>query len=161
MATNINNVLLPMALPTQKSLRAAIASIIRDIQRDYEEGDQDTADQLGVSAGTVANARNSKADLNAVTIARIGARYGAHHLNPYHALYGSRSTPLETISEDPLSPLSQAVATICKMRCAQSEGGRHETLHEQLNALPDMREAHRSLGAYIAHIEKARHEVSA
>ena len=78
-----NNVLLPIRLPTQKSLRSAVAHIIRDVQRDHSETDQCTADRLGVSIGTIRNARNESADLGAVTIARIGAVYGAAYVDPY------------------------------------------------------------------------------
>ena len=38
----------------------AVANIIRDIQRDAHETDQCTADRIGVSIGTVRNARDEK-----------------------------------------------------------------------------------------------------
>lgn len=156
MPNNMPNVLLPMACPTQSSLRSAVANMIRDIQRDYHENDQDTADNLGVSAGTISNARNSKADLGAVTIARIGHKYGAHYVDPYHRLYGACAQSLQVSQSDPLAPLAESVATLCRIRSQDSEGGRNETPKEQLDALPILKNAARELTAYIASIESLR-----
>lgn len=156
MAAPRNNVLLPIRLPTQSSLRNAVAAIIRDIQRDTHETDQDTADKLGVSAGTIANARNEKADLNATTIAKIGALYGPNYVDPYHALYGARAEPIEACKVDPLASLAEAVSSICHMRKPDGDGGRLETPKEQLDALPALKEAARDLTAYIANIERMR-----
>lgn len=156
MTARPSNVLLPFATPTQKSLRGAVATIIRDIQRDFRETDQETADNLGISDGTVRNARNEKTDLNAVTIARIGHRYGAHYVDPYHRLYGARAHNLSSPEADPLAPLADAVASICRMRSASSEGGTIETPKEKLDALPRLKEAARELDAYIASIEALR-----
>ncbi|MES2782988.1 MAG: hypothetical protein V4657_09345 [Pseudomonadota bacterium] len=150
------SVLLPFACPTQKSLRGAVAAMIRDIQRDRHETDQDTADRLGISVGTVRNARNEITDLGAVTIARIGHHYGAHYVDPYHRLYGACAQSLRCSKSDPLAPMAEAVATICKMRSLASEGGRSETPKEQLDALPALKEAARELTAYIASIESLR-----
>lgn len=151
-----SNVLLPLRLPTQKSLRSAVAHIIRDVQRDHGESDQCTADRLGVSIGTVRNARNESADLNAVTIARIGAVYGAHYVDPYHRLYGSVAAPIEASAADPLPDMARAVAMLCEMRCPRSEGGAIETPKEQLDALPDLKRTRAALDAYISRIEKLR-----
>lgn len=151
-----NNVLLPLRLPTQKQLRGAVASMIRDIQRDHAETDQCTADRLGISIGTVRNARNETADLSALTIAKIGAVYGAAYVDPYNALYGATARRVDPNDSDPLCNLARAVATICDMRRADSPGGAVELPKEKLDALPVLREAHASLTAYIAGIERLR-----
>lgn len=156
MPSNTINVLLPMACPTQKLLRAAVANMIRDIQRDFSETDQDTADALGISIGTVRNARNEMADLGAVTIARIGHKYGAHFVDPYHRLYGACAQSLQVSQTDPLAPLAEAVAVICRNRSHDSDGGRNETPKEQLDALPVLKLAAREITAYIASIESLR-----
>lgn len=156
MADTSNNVLLPMALPTQSSLRSAIGNMMRDIQRDRRETDQDTADKLGVSKGTIVNARNGATDLNALTIARIGAVYGSHYVDPYHALYGATATPVHKASDDPLCHLARAVSTICDMRCPNGPGGNVELPKEKLDALPTLRAARASLDSYIASIEHLR-----
>jgi transcriptional regulator with XRE-family HTH domain len=151
-----SNVLLPLRLPTQKELRSAVANMIRDIQRERGETDQDTADRLGISIGTVRNARNEGADLNALTIARIGAVYGASYVNPYNALYGATATAVRPDSEDPLCHLARAVALICEMRTPDSDGGVIETPKELLDALPDMKRARTALDGMIARTEKLR-----
>jgi hypothetical protein len=151
-----NNVLLPLAMPTQKSLRSAVAHIIRDVQRDHSETDQCTADRLGVSIGTIRNARNECADLNAVTIARIGAVYGAGYVDPYHRLYGSVAAPLEKGGADPLPDMARAVAMICEMRSPSGQGGAIETPKELLDALPELKRARSALDAYIGRVETLR-----
>lgn len=150
------NVLLPMRLPTQKQLRAAVANIIRDIQRDHSETDQCTADRLGISIGTVRNARDERTDLNALTIAKIGALYGPCAVDPYNALYGATARPTLHDATDPLADLARAVSKICDMRCATSPGGTRELPKERFDALPALRDARRSLDAYIAGIEAER-----
>lgn len=156
MTQNTRNVLLPFRLPTQKELRGAVAIIIRDIQRDHGETDQETADRIGISVGTIRNARNEAADMNAVTIARIGVIYGAHSVDPYNALYGARAELIEHSKSDPLPPIAEALAAICRMRSRDSEGGQAETPKEQMDALPALKEAARELTSYIASIEKLR-----
>lgn len=151
-----NNVLLPLRLPTQKSLRSAVAHIIRDVQRDHSETDQETADNLGVSVGTIRNARNENADLNAVTIARIGAHYGAGYVDPYHRLYGATASAVVPATEDPLCHLARAVSRICDMRCPDGPGGAAETPKELLDALPDLKRARASIDGMIARAERLR-----
>lgn len=150
------NVLLPMAMPTQSALRSAVGNMIRDIQRDHRETDQDTADRLGVSKGTIVNARNGTTDLNALTIARVGAVYGASYVNPYNALYGATATPVQAETSDPLCHLARAVTRICDMRCPDGPGGAVETPKELLDALPDMKRARAALDGLIARTEKLR-----
>jgi transcriptional regulator with XRE-family HTH domain len=151
-----NNVLLPMVLPTQSALRSAVGNMIRDIQRDHRETDQDTADRLGVSKGTIVNARNGTTDLNALTIARVGAVYGADYVNPYNALYGATATQVQRETEDPLCHIARLVTRICEMRCPDGPGGVIETPKELLDALPDARRARAALDGLIGRIEKLR-----
>jgi len=150
------NVLLPMAMPTQSALRSAVGNMIRDIQRDHRETDQDTADRLGVSKGTIVNARNGMTDLNALTIARVGAVYGASYVNPYNALYGATATAVRAETEDPLCHMARAVSRICDMRCPDGPGGATETPKELLDALPDLKRARAALDGLIARTEKLR-----
>jgi DNA-binding Lrp family transcriptional regulator len=104
------NVLLPMALPTQDTVRTAVAQIMRAIQRDHDETDVQTAAKIDVSPNTVANARNRLTDLKAITIARIGAVYGEGYVDPYHALYGARGVPASAPSVPDLMPCLTALA---------------------------------------------------
>ena len=151
-----NNVLLPMAMPTQSSLRSAVGNMMRDIQRDHKETDQDTADKPGVSKGTIVNARNGTTDLNALTIARIGAVYGASYVDPYNALYGATASPVLRETEDPLCHMARMVTRLCDMRCPDGPGGAVETPKELLDALPDMKRARAALDGLIARTERLR-----
>lgn len=146
MAENRHNVLLPLALPTQKCLRASVAQIIRDIQAVHGESDQCTADRLGVSIGTVRNARNETADLNALTIARIGAVYGAHAIGPYNALYGATAHGIASHDAAPLSQLANALAVLTGS----------ESPKARFDALPELKAASEALSGYILSLERWR-----
>lgn len=88
-----NNVL-PRGIPlTQSSMLDAVGSIVKGIQLDTNESDQDTADRLGVSSGTIANARNGKAALSMLTVMKIGEVYGLHRLAPLFHLIGGKLAP--------------------------------------------------------------------
>lgn len=146
MAKNSHNVFLPMQLPTQKSLRAAVAQIIRDIQASAHETDQCTADKLGISIGTVRNARDEKTDLNALTIARIGAIYGADAVSPYNALYGATAHGIASHDAAPLAELASALAALTG---ADSPKARFDTL-------PALKDAAEALDGYILSLERWR-----
>lgn len=148
------NVMLPMSLPTQKLLRAAVAKIIRRVQLEQDLTDDDLADALGISVGTVRNARNELADLNAATIARIGARFGAETLDPYAALYGARNVPLDAGDADALPSLSGAVHRLAVAQSPGSPGGASILHDELLGMLPELREAQRAINALICRAER-------
>lgn len=141
-----HTVLLPLMLPTQKQLRGAVAAIIRDIQNRHGETDQCTADRLGISIGTIRTARNEAADLNALTIARIGAIYGAEAVAPYNALYGATAHGIAASDAAPLAELSEA---LCALHKAHGPKAR-------LDTLPTLKEAQAALAAYIVSIEQWR-----
>jgi transcriptional regulator with XRE-family HTH domain len=146
--------MLPLALPTQKLLRAAVAKIIRRVQLDQDLTDEALGDELGISVGTVRNARNELADLNAATIAKIGARFGAETLDPYAALYGARNVPLDAGEADALPSLTGAVHRLAVAQSPTSPGG-HVLLHtELLEMLPDLRNAQRAINALICRAER-------
>jgi len=92
-----HNVLRPDRPLTQTSMREAISGIIRTIQLETNESDQDMADRLGVSSGTVGNARNGKGDLNALTILKVGAVYGVERIDPLMHLVGGKAAPVDAV----------------------------------------------------------------
>ena len=132
MPADRNNVLLPMALPTRNMLRKALADIIRSVQANHGLTDEQLAGELHVSAGTIANVRNERTDLNQETIAKIGARFGVETLDPWSACFGGRNVPREaaegrvslsaitgglhklSLATDPDSPGKEAV-THCEL----------------------------------------------
>ena len=148
MVDNPGKVLLPVPLPCTKSLRAAVSAIIRDIQHSHHELDQETADRLGVSVGTVGNARNEKADLGALTIAKIGLLYGPEAVAPYNALYGATAHATHPSACDPLPELGRAIAALAAIRNGSPK--------DRLDALPVLKAASAALDAYIASIETLR-----
>lgn len=154
MPSNHNNVLLPMAMPTQKSLRAAVAKIIRSVQADHDLTDEELADEVGISVGTVRNARNEVTDLNAASIARIGARWGAERLDPYAALYGARNVPLTTSDEDALPSMTAAVHRLAVAQSTASPGGKSITHCELAEMIPDLRAAQAAINALIVRAER-------
>jgi transcriptional regulator with XRE-family HTH domain len=127
-------------------LRAAVARIIRDIQAQHHETDQDTADRLGISIGTVRNARNEDTDLNALTIARIGAVYGAQALSPYNSLYGAAAHGIASQDAAPLAELADALAAL----------HRAETPRARFDSLPTLKAAAEAIAGYINSLERWR-----
>lgn len=149
-----NKVLLPMALPTQKALREAVATIMRRVQLEHDLTDDDLADELKISVGTVRNARNKTCDLNAGTIARIGARFGVEVLDPYAALYGARNVPLDAQDADALPSLSGAVHRLAVAQSPASPGGPKLLHDELLDMLPELRGAQKAINALICRAER-------
>ena len=149
-----NNVLLPLSMPTQSSLRRAVAGIIRSVQLDHTLTDEEMADEIGCSAGTIGNARNEKSDLNAATLARIGHRYGVERLDPYAALYGARNVPIQAEDADALPSLAGAVHRLAVAQSPTSPGGPTLIHTELLDMLPDLRAAQVAINALICRAER-------
>ena len=149
-----NSVMLPMPMPTQKLLRQAVAKIIRRVQHEHEMIDEALAEDLGISVGTVRNARNELADLNAATIAKIGHKFGAEVLDPYAALYGARNVPIDAGETDALPSLTCAVHRLAVAQSPNSPGGQAMLHTELLEMLPDLQSAQRAINALICRAEK-------
>lgn len=149
-----NNVLLPLSLPTQADLREAISKIVRRVQLDHDLTDDELARKLTISVGTVRNARNKACDLNATTIAMIGAAFGVEVLDPYAKLYGARNVPLNAEDADALPSLSGAVHRLAVAQSPQSAGGAKVLHDELLGMLPELREAQRAINALICRAER-------
>lgn len=141
-----HNVLLPLCAPDTSALRKAVATIIRDIQREHGETDQQTADRVGVHKNTIANARNEQADLGALTIARIGSVYGVEAVGPYHALYGATAHGIASQDAAPLNELALALAALTQSATPKA----------RFDALPTLKEAGEKLNAYILGLERWR-----
>lgn len=149
-----SNVLLFDHLPTRNLLRAAMAKIIRSIQSEHGETDEATADKLCVSVGTIANVRNERTDLNAVTIARIGAIYGEQVLDPYAALYGARNVPIDADKTVSLHAITGAVHKLALATAPESESGPSVSHNELADMLPDLRGALRVINGLLARADK-------
>jgi transcriptional regulator with XRE-family HTH domain len=139
------SILLPLPLPDTKSLRRAGAAIIRDIQLRHHETDQDTADRLGVSRGTISNVRNELSDPGALLIAKVGRVYGREAIAPYSALVDSDAT--DGVAE-PTAELGEAVSALARARAKGTKG--------RLDALPAVKAAIEAASAYVASVERER-----
>src|SRR5690606_6226255 len=124
------------------------------VQLDSGLTDEELGDELGVSDGTVRNARNERADLNAATIAKIGHKFGVEYLDPYAALYGARNVPIDAEEADALPSLTGAVHRLAVARSPSSPGGVKETHTELLDMLPELRAAQKALNALICKAER-------
>lgn len=83
---------------TQTSYRDAVSESVRDLQNGAT--DQDMADAWGVSASTVGNARNRNNDLSAVSLLKIGERFGPEAMDTIMALIGARAVRRDAVTVD-------------------------------------------------------------
>lgn len=153
MAETVRNVLLPVAMPTRKDLRAALAQIIRAVQHQHDLTDEALADKLGISTGTVANVRNERTDLNQETIAKIGAHFGPETLDPWSACYGGRNMPRESIGDRVnLRIVSRAMDKLVAATDPDSPAGmaiNHQELADMAGEILDLQRLANGLAARI------------
>lgn len=147
------NVLRVNTAEETEAYRSAVSEIIRKILMQPDETLVSIAETIAVSVGTVSNAFNKKGDLNALYLKRLGQAYGPHTLDPFYALSGGRSVPLEPQDVDPLPSLLRAGTAIAAMRDPASPGGAVETPSEQSAVLPVLEEAQGELSAIIISIK--------
>lgn len=155
MASQPNNVLLPLALPTRNVLRAALSQVIRAVQFQHHLTDDDLASELHVSPGTIANVRNERTDLNQETIAKIGARFGCEVLDPWSACFGGRNVPKD--ASNARVSLSAVTGTVHKLSLATDHdgpGGESITPRELADMLPDLKATQRLVNNLIARAER-------
>ncbi len=152
-----SNVLRVNAVEEQEDYRNAVAEILRTVQNDHNVTLLEIASAIDVSLGTISNAANKKADLNAVFLNRIGRHYGVHHLDPYAALAGGQMIARQhEYSGDILPTLTHVAHLKALHRSPSSDGGIVETLREQLQQLGDLRRLRREIDAEISQIEARR-----
>lgn len=154
-ASNSSNVLLPMPLPTRNTLRKALADIIRAVQSQNSLTDEQLAGELHVSAGTIANVRNERTDLNQETIAKLGARFGVETLDPWSACFGGRNVPREA-SEGRVS-LTAITGSLHKLSLAtdpDSQGGETVTHCELADMVSELRATQRLVNGLLARAER-------
>ena len=137
------NVLPGLIAPTTKSLREAVRNIILDIQKESGETDHETAERLGISVGTLRNARDRRNDLGSLTIAKIGYEYGDEAIAPYAALW---AIPAGEGAVDPIGALADALSAISRAKGPKAE----------MDALPAAKDAVEAVQAWILDIERKR-----
>ena len=141
--------------------RHAVATIIRDIQRDCgRDGAQldliDIAESIGVSLGTISNAVNEKSDLNAIYLMRLGQKFGSGYLNPYLRMCDAQAAPLDGSLTADILPMVMTVAH--KIACARDPngpGGVVEVPQEKAAYLPDLKQLQTRSAHLVKEIEAA------
>lgn len=148
------NVMLPMPLPTRNVLRKALADIVRSIQSQHGLTDEQLAGELHISAGTVANVRNERTDLNQETIAKIGARFGVEVLDPWSACFGGRNVPKDcTEARVSLSAITGGLHKLSLATDPESDGGEVVTHRELAGMVTDLKAIQRLTNNLLARAE--------
>ena len=111
-----SNVLRVNASEEQERYREAVAEILRNVQADHKTTLLEISEKIGVSLGTMSNAANRKADLNAIYLGRLGDAYGPHTLDPYLRLIGGRAVPISPEGGDDVLPVMTLAAAIWLFR---------------------------------------------
>lgn len=146
------NVLARRERPTTKSYRAAVKQIVLDLQAEFRLNDQELADRLGCSRGTIKNARAEAGDLNGVTLANIEYEFGPAALDPFLALGGSRAVPTMSAAGAELGAslhLSGVLHALIEAQHPNSDGGVLITKGELSPILHELRDARTALDALI------------
>ena len=139
---------------TPSGYRAAVATIIRDIERAGATL-LDIAENIDASRDTVSDAKYEKTTLNAVHLARLGQAYGAGFLNPYFELFGAHAAPMERKRSTDVLPIFTRISMqIAEARDPHGLGGSAEVPQERSAYLPALKEAVREGGCLIAEIER-------
>jgi DNA-binding XRE family transcriptional regulator len=73
--------------PSNRSYKAAVAQIIRDVKARNRLSNERLAELIGCSETTVFNAENETCDLAAVTLLNIAYAFGESAIAPVRALY--------------------------------------------------------------------------
>ena len=141
-------VMLPFSgLPTTDCVRASLANVIRDIQREHDLTDQQLAEAIGAHVNTIQRARNKLATLDNLTVARLGATFGEEALRPYTALWSH-----DAVERDDVVPaLADAMAAVSRAKGPKGE----------FDALPVVKDCIEALHAFVLATERKRLRVVA
>lgn len=152
------NVLPRRSRPTRNSYRSAVKKIILDLQAKFGLSDPEFAERVGCSKETIANVRNERNNLDAVTLANIEYEFGAGSIDPFLALGGSRAIPRITgcsLEDHPELALLDALRAIIATQQPDSDGGCETTKDEARQHLHTLRTARLALDRLITLGESA------
>jgi hypothetical protein len=151
------NVLGRAPRPTEKSYLDAVRDIILAVQAKHDLTDQELADRLGCSDGTIANARNRASKLGGPTLAALEHEFGPGAIDPFLALGGSRAAPICRPGEsgaEPNLPLVQALHTVIEFQSPSSDQGSDISDAECARGLLTFKQARCALDDLIARGER-------
>lgn len=141
---------------TENLYRALVSNAVRRVQLHGDFTDQALAEELFVSAETIANARNQNGKLqgptlfNLLTLDPLAIEGLLQH-------FGRRSVPIEAKCDtDELVSTAGAVHKLAAVKSPDSPGGAKITDHECLEIEPDIDAALESLSALKARCNNIR-----
>ena len=138
MAEHGNKVLPKNRRLTQSLAKSLISQAVAGTQHKHSLTDQDMADILGCSAGTVQNARNQSGQMQVHTLFEI-LSVNETALDSFLNHYGRRSVPIEAKCDtDAMMTTSGAVHSLAVVQSPQSEGGTVVTDRECLQIEPEI-----------------------
>jgi transcriptional regulator with XRE-family HTH domain len=151
------NVLQRSSRPTKKSYRAAIKRIVLDLQAQHGLNDEELAERVGCSSGTIANARKEQNNLDGVTLASVEFEFGPGAIDPFLALGMSRGVPQGAHCDtdpNPALKLSEALTALIATQQPGSHMGIETSDEEAAKILRSLREGRAALDALIARGER-------
>ncbi|API58080.1 hypothetical protein BSL82_01190 [Tardibacter chloracetimidivorans] len=131
--------------------------MIRRVQFEHRLTDEDLADRVGVSPGTIKNARGLKGNLDTVTLLSFEHEFGPGTIDPAIAPSGSRAVPQHaTCNTDgcDLLPVLSAAHAIAEAKEGDSDGGSDLTHQELVEIAPVLRRARAKLDNLIARADR-------
>jgi transcriptional regulator with XRE-family HTH domain len=93
------NVLPLFDRPREKSYRAAVSKVIRDLKSREGLSNTELGEEIGCCAETIGNAENENNNLSALILLNIAFRYGEDAIAPVRELYLCRHAEPKTINE--------------------------------------------------------------
>jgi hypothetical protein len=147
---NARNVFALGRPPSENALRDAFAAGLARVQG--PASDQDAADRLGWSIGTVRNCRNRTNSLSAKLISDAYHHAGADFIGPFLALHGARAVPLASVCDTDAGTHCALAKLAVKIAVAlddASHGGKHITPREARDMLDE-------LDTFQAHMDRIR-----
>lgn len=100
--------------PTGRTYRSAVAQVVREIKAAHRLNNEQLAERVGVSEGTIYNAENENGDLAAVTLLNLAFSFGEEAIAPVRDLY--LCAPVE-----PLTPADRIDRAMRELRLAEKE----------------------------------------
>lgn len=147
MTISVNNVLPKSGRLTQSLTRQLIANAVRTVQAELALTDQDLADHIGCSAGTIKNARNGEGQMQPHTLFSL-MEVKATALDGLLHHFDRRSVPIAAKCDtDALPSTANAVHKLAVVTAGDSPGGKSITDNEALEIESHIDAAIESLNA--------------
>ena len=139
------NVLAPQRRPTENDCRNAFATALAYVQGD--DTDQNAADALGWSIGTVRNVRNRTNTLSAKLASDAAWSTSGSFLAPWLARLGLRAVPMDSTCDSDAGTHSKLARLAVKIAVALETG--EIDCREAADMLPEVEE-------FQAHLDRIR-----